>query len=106
MRCPKMDELPIISDWQIKIYCPNCKHYSCGQCSNPARKNDTDPCPMANVEPVEYKGDFTFKVCQKVLVKPQNVEGEIVNRQLSSIGVLYEIRTTDNRFWITEDHLE
>jgi hypothetical protein len=61
---------------------------------------------MTNVEPVEYAGEFKHKVHQKVIIKPQNVEGEIVNRQLSSIGVLYEIKTADNRFWITENHLE
>jgi hypothetical protein len=106
MRCPKMDELPVFTEWQTKIYCPNCKHYSTGQCSNPARKDDTTPCPLINVEPIEIKNEFNFKIHQKVYIKPQNVNGEIVNRQLSTIGVLYEIKTDDNRFWITEDHLE
>ena len=106
MRCPKTDELPVVTEWQTKIYCPNCKHYSTGQCSNPDRKNDIDPCPLANVEPIELKNEFNYKVHQKVYIKPQNVYGEIVNRQLSTIGVLYEIKTDDNRFWITEDHLE
>jgi hypothetical protein len=61
---------------------------------------------MKNVEPVEYAGEFVFKVFQKVKVKPQNVEAIIVNKQSSTIGILYEVETADNRFWITEDHLE
>ena len=98
MRCPRMDQLPVINEWQTKIYCPNCKHYASGQCCNPTRKNDNDPCPLANVEPVEIAAEFKFKVYAKVLVKPQNVEGEITNRQLSTIGLLYEIKTNDNGY--------
>ena len=105
MRCPRMDAMPVVTEWQTKIYCPNCKHYSTGQCNNPARKNNDDPCPMKNVEPIEYADVFNRVIGQKVVVKPQNVEGKIINRQLSNIGVLYEIETENDRFWITEDHL-
>lgn len=106
MRCPKMEELPVITEWQTKIYCPNCKYYFSGECSNPTRKNNTDPCPLLNVEPVEIKDEFKFEVKQNVFVKPQNLRGEITNRILSRIGRIYEITTEDNRFWITEDQLE
>lgn len=108
MHCPRMDELPVITEWQIKIYCPNCKHYSSGECCNPDRKNNTDPCPIVNVEPLEIASEFKFKIYQKVLVKTIDavICGEIVNRQVSTIGILYEIKAENNRFWITEDHLE
>ena len=104
-----MEELPVVTEWQTKIYCPNCKHYSSGQCCNPERKNNTDPCPLTNVEPIELKSNFKFKTHQKVIVKTHDaiIYGEIVNRQLSTIGILYEINAEgNNRFWITEDYLE
>nr|NIQ13248.1 hypothetical protein [Candidatus Dadabacteria bacterium] len=100
------DELPVVSEWQMKIYCPNCKHYSIGQCVNPARKSDNDACPLTNVEPVELKPNYKFEIHQKVRVNPHNVYGKIINRKASTIGILYEITTDDNRFWITENHLE
>ncbi len=103
-----MDELPVVNEWQTKIYCPNCKHYCTGRCNNPNRKSDTDPCPLINVEPVELQTEFKFTVHSQVKVKIFDgvFDAEVVNRQLSTIGVLYEIKTADNRFWITEECLE
>lgn len=50
MRCVKMDEQPVVNEWQLKFLCPKCKHYACGQCHNPHRKEETDECPMKNME--------------------------------------------------------
>ena len=107
MRCQKMEELPVVTEWQTKIYCPNCKYYYSGQCCNPERKNNT-PCQLANVEPLELKNKFKFKVYQQVIVKTHDaiIYGKIADRQLSTIGPLYEIAAGENRFWITEDCLE
>lgn len=44
-KCPKLDENPVVTDWQMKIVCPDCKHYCNGQCNNPKRKED-EPCPL------------------------------------------------------------
>lgn len=108
MHCPRMEELPVVTEWQTKIYCPNCKYYSSGECCNPDRKNNTDPCPIANVEPLEIATEFKFKIYQKILVKTAHtiIHGKIINRQASTIGTLYEIEAEGNKFWITEDHLE
>ena len=48
-KCPKLEETPVTTEWQIHILCPNCKYYFKGQCSNSNRKND-EPCPLENVK--------------------------------------------------------
>jgi len=100
-----MDELPVVTEWQTKIYCPNCKFYSTGQCLNPSRKNDTDACPLSNVEPIELQTEFKFKVNSTVLLKQHNITGKITNRKITSIGPLYEIEVFNDKFWVTEDQI-
>ena len=57
MRCPKMDELPVINEWQNQILCPNCKFYYNGTCKNPERKKETDPCPFEKMDNIEVKDE-------------------------------------------------
>jgi hypothetical protein len=45
-----LDELPVTTEWQNAIYCPNCAHYSLGTCSNPTRTSQDGPCPFDGKE--------------------------------------------------------
>lgn len=105
MRCPKMDELPVYTEWQSKIYCPNCKHYSTGECNNPQRKTETDPCPMKNIEPVELQ-NYKFTNSRIVTIKHLDKKGLILNRKATKLGNLYEIQINDENCWLLEDLLE
>lgn len=54
-RCKKMDELPVVVEWQSAIYCPNCAHYSSGECRNPLRTGPDSKCPFdGNSRPTSY----------------------------------------------------
>ncbi len=106
MRCPRADEQPVVNEWQLQILCPNCKHYSCGECHNPTRKTETDECPIKNLEFKEVTENAKFKRYQKVKVSPDFV-ATIVNAQLSTIGMMYEVERDDNsRIWVHESFLE
>lgn len=60
--CKKLPELtPVVSEGQITVVCPNCKHYYHGQCANPTRHAATDACPFDDktlpVRPVDANGE-------------------------------------------------
>jgi len=38
MKCPKLDEHPVVADGQMHVLCPDCKFYCNGQCKNPNDK--------------------------------------------------------------------
>jgi hypothetical protein len=45
--CKKLHELPsVATDWQMRIWCPDCEHYDRGTCGNPPRSDDNTPCPF------------------------------------------------------------
>jgi hypothetical protein len=49
-RCKKLDELPVVNEWQQKCMCPSCGHYFQGKCENPQRHSEKDPCPFDGKE--------------------------------------------------------
>jgi hypothetical protein len=105
MRCPRTDEHPVVTEWQLKVLCPNCKHYSCGECNNPQRKEATDPCPIKNLEFKEVTDTTKFKMHQEVTL--HGIAVKIRNMQMSTIGMLYEVETADkDRRWVPESFLE
>jgi hypothetical protein len=44
--CKKLEELPVVSEWQNPVLCPACGHYCKGKCANPNRTSAADPCPF------------------------------------------------------------
>lgn len=70
MRCPRMDELPVVTEWQNRILCPDCKFYHKGTCQNPIREKETDRCPFENMETVEIKRENNMDV---YYVKPKGL---------------------------------
>lgn len=49
-KCKQMEHLPVISDGQLEVKCPKCSHFHKGQCVNPNRHNEADPCPFDGKE--------------------------------------------------------
>ena len=96
-KCKKLDDLPVVSEWQNAVYCPNCAHYSKGQCSNPARISAESACPFDNKElPVKLIGseDFKFNIGQTVLAEFQPkmfCNAKIIDRKTSDFGNLYQL---------------
>jgi hypothetical protein len=46
-RCNKLHDLPpVVTDWQQKVWCPDCEYYDCGLCSNPMRRDSNAACPF------------------------------------------------------------
>lgn len=46
MKCKKLEELPVVNEWQ-SVYCPDCKHFHEGECNNPSRISNNDVlCPF------------------------------------------------------------
>jgi len=61
--CKQVDrvELQVVNDGQLEVLCPKCGFYCKGQCANPNRHKDSDPCPFDGkplpVEVVEEEGN-------------------------------------------------
>jgi hypothetical protein len=46
-RCKKLQELPpVVTDWQLQAWCPDCDSYYCGRCANPTRRDGNAACPF------------------------------------------------------------
>jgi hypothetical protein len=44
--CSKLPQVPAVAtDWQQTAWCPDCEYYDHGACTNPARTEDSAPCP-------------------------------------------------------------
>jgi hypothetical protein len=56
MRCKQTERLPVTTEWQGQVLCPQCKHYWQGQCGNAARCNGDDPCPFDSVSVSQFAG--------------------------------------------------
>jgi hypothetical protein len=54
MRCKQTDRMPVTTEWQDEVLCPQCKHYWQGQCGNPARCQVDDPCPFDGVSVSQF----------------------------------------------------
>lgn len=112
-RCKKMDELPVTTEWQNAIYCPNCAHYSLGKCCNPTRTSEESKCPFDGKElPLKLVGeDFKYEVGTNVVVETQPgmaCNAKIIDRKVSDFGNLYQVdwsehfKEAKNSPWILE----
>lgn len=45
--CRQMHRVPLaISEWQVTVLCPDCKHYHAGICLDERRGANDAPCPF------------------------------------------------------------
>ena len=54
MRCKQTNRIPVVTEWQDEVPCPQCQHYRQGSCVNPCRDHALAPCPFDGVP----LGDF------------------------------------------------
>ena len=96
MRCKKMDELPVVTEWQNEIYCPNCKHYTTGECKNPARVDENSKCPFDGKELlVKLVEESELKIGQNVVAEldcSNRLIGTIIEKTESKFGNMYRLK--------------
>ncbi len=47
MRCKQTDRVPVITEWQAEVLCPDCEHYREGLCApSSGRRRPDEPCPF------------------------------------------------------------
>ena len=45
--CNKLPELPpVLTEWQVATWCPDCPHYDGGACGSRTRTGRNAPCPL------------------------------------------------------------
>lgn len=49
MRCKQLDRMPVVSEWQQEVLCPQCGHHRDGSCGNASRSHLESPCPFDGV---------------------------------------------------------
>ena len=112
--CKKLQELPsVATDWQMRIWCPDCEHYDRGTCGNPPRSDDNTPCPFdgkavpLREETVDLDNSKSVKLLDAaVRTEPQRLPGcsaleQTIKRQIvQRTGVRIqglEVEVTDDR---------
>lgn len=108
-RCKKLDELPVVVEWQ---------NYSLGECCNPSRTSQDSKCPFDGKKlPVKLVDgtDFKYEVGQSVIVEFEPnmyvCNAKIIDRKISDFGNLYQVdwseyfKEAKNHPWILEQYL-